>query len=162
MVSFVTGGIGSLGNVGLAGFGASQALDFGGDRIRDFSAFDQQIRDVITLAPQAESAINQFFSGADRLAQQFGQNIERVTSGIYDTVSATGEWERSLGRVTEAGILAIGGQTTIDVAAQGILTGYQAFGTDDLTTSNQIAESVRVGRLLRKTDLSRSQPAERE
>lgn len=139
--------IGSLGPAGITAYGAGQFLGFAGDRLQEYAAYDQQIRDIITLVPQAESALSSFFTNTTDLSVQLGQSIGSITSSVYDIVSATGEWERSFSRATESGILALGGQTNIQTAATGITIGSQAFGVGERQTSDIIAEAVRIGRI---------------
>ena len=103
---------------------------------KTFVSFEQGIKEVYTLLPDASAALrDQLAADAKAISGEFGQELGVVTTAMYDSISAgipAGEVKAFL---ADAGKLAIGGATDIGTAVDGLTGVINAYGAENITSA---------------------------
>jgi TP901 family phage tail tape measure protein len=128
---------------------AAITAGFGGSIIAA-SKFQQEISNVFTLLDQ--DTLDEFggdLKKASMQALKMGFSIQDSNKALFDTVSAIGDVEKSIGIYQQAQKLAIGGVTDLSIAVDGITSIMNAYGkevTDAKDVSNAFFSSQRAGK----------------
>lgn len=117
---------------------------------KTFVNFEQGIKEVYTLLPDASAALRaQLAEDAKAVSGQFGQDLATVTTAMYDSISAGIPAEEVQDFLSTAGKLAIGGATDIGTAVDGLTGVINAYGAENLTAaqaSDVLFGTVKAGK----------------
>lgn len=123
-----------------AAFAAAIAVGFTASVV-NAAKFEKGITNVFTLLDKPQ--IKQFGSQlemAQRNAVRMGFAIEDANKALFDTVSALGAGEQALKTFDIANKLAIGGQTELRIAVDGLTSIVNAYGKD-VTDATEVANA---------------------
>lgn len=137
----IAAGIATAG-IAIAGFAAKG--------IQEFTSFEQGIKEVFTLIPDASDAMKVALSDdVQYLADQFGILTDKQIPALYQALSAGIPPDNIFDFLTTANKAAVGGVVDLEVAVDGITSVINAYGQDVLSAakaSDIMFTGVRLGK----------------
>lgn len=119
-----------------------------------FNNWEKSIMSVYTLMGKAD--IDQFGSKIKDISKEairMGFAVEDANKGLFDTVSALGASDKSLGLYKQSMILAKGGCTDLSIAIDGMTSVVNAYGRET-TDAKRVAESFYTAQQYGKTTVA--------
>jgi len=135
----------ALGGIALAAGAAA------GYTVREFGDFDQGVRQIFTLMPDASAEMrDQLVADVKQISSEMGILTDQALPALYDAIGSGVPPENVFSFLEVAQMAAVGGVTDLTTTVDGLTSVVNAYGADVLdvaTASDVMFQTVNVGKV---------------